>query len=126
MAIRARALIGLGRAAEALGCRRRGLRRSESLGGIEEGESMIRLVHAEAFSAVGDAARAAVAISSARDKLLDRAAGVRDPEWRRRFLPRSGQRPHPGARIAVGRSSTGSERVGTVGTERSWTSLSAA
>ncbi|WP_437990691.1 protein kinase domain-containing protein [Sorangium sp. So ce145] len=86
MAIRARALIGLGRAAEALAAAGEALAALESLGGIEEGESMIRLVHAEAFSAVGDAASAAVAISSARDKLLDRAAGVRDPEWRGRFL----------------------------------------
>ncbi|WP_437951539.1 protein kinase [Sorangium sp. So ce296] len=85
-AIRARALIGLGRAAEALAAAGEALAALESLGGLEEGESMIRLVHAEAFSAVGDAARAAVAISSARDRLLGRAESVRDPEWRRRFL----------------------------------------
>ncbi|WP_437904374.1 protein kinase [Sorangium sp. So ce327] len=86
MAIRARALIGLGRAAEALAAAGEALAALESLGGIEEGESMIRLVHAEAFSAVGDEASAAAAISAARDKLLDRAESVRDPEWRRRFL----------------------------------------
>ncbi|WP_441291256.1 serine/threonine-protein kinase [Sorangium sp. KYC3313] len=86
MAIRARALIGLGRAAEALAAAGEALAALESLGGLEEGESMIRLVHAEAFSAVGDEASAAAAISAARDKLLDRAESVRDPEWRRRFL----------------------------------------
>ncbi|WP_437283711.1 protein kinase [Sorangium sp. So ce375] len=86
MAIRARALIGLGRADEALEAAGEALAALESLGGIEEGESMIRLVHAEAFSAVGDAASAAAAIAAARDKLLDRAASVRDPEWRRCFL----------------------------------------
>ncbi|XXY53615.1 protein kinase [Sorangium sp. So ce269] len=85
-AIRARALIGLGRAREALAAAGEALAALESLGGLEEGESMIRLVHAEAFSAVGDAKRAAAAIAAARDKLLDRAASVRDPEWRRRFL----------------------------------------
>ncbi|WP_437518570.1 protein kinase domain-containing protein [Sorangium sp. So ce1099] len=85
-AIRARALIGLGRAREALAAAGEALAALESLGGLEEGESMIRLVHAEAFSAVGDAKRAATAIAAARDKLLDRAASVRDPEWRRRFL----------------------------------------
>ncbi|WP_437587922.1 protein kinase domain-containing protein [Sorangium sp. So ce1000] len=86
MAIRARALIGLGRADEALAAAEGALAALESLGGLEEGEAMIRLVHAEAFSAVGDAASAAAAISAARDKLLDRAASVRDPEWQRRFL----------------------------------------
>ncbi|WP_437304760.1 serine/threonine-protein kinase [Sorangium sp. So ce388] len=85
-AIRARALLGLGRAGEALAAAGEALAALESLGGLEEGESMIRLVHAEAFSAVGDAKRAAAAIAAARDKLLDRAARVRDPEWRRRFL----------------------------------------
>ncbi|HTN87090.1 MAG TPA: protein kinase [Sorangium sp.] len=85
-AIRARALLGLGRAREALAAAGEALAALESLGGLEEGESMIRLVHAEAFSAVGDAKRAAAAIAAARDKLLDRAASVRDPEWRRRFL----------------------------------------
>ncbi|XXT17490.1 protein kinase [Sorangium sp. So ce429] len=85
-AIRARALLGLGRAREALAAAGEALAALESLGGLEEGESMIRLVHAEAFSAVGDVKRAAAAIAAARDKLLDRAASVRDPEWRRRFL----------------------------------------
>ncbi|WP_437732064.1 serine/threonine-protein kinase [Sorangium sp. So ce1335] len=85
-AIRARALLGLGRADDALAAAGEALAALESLGGLEEGESMIRLVHAEAFSAVGDARRAAAAIVSARDKLLARAASVRDAEWRRRFL----------------------------------------
>ncbi|WP_437777356.1 protein kinase domain-containing protein [Sorangium sp. So ce1097] len=85
-AIRARALLGLGRAGEALAAAGEALAALESLGGLEEGESMIRLVVAEAFAAVGDARRAAAAIASARDKLLARAASVGDPEWRRRFL----------------------------------------
>ncbi|WP_199694098.1 hypothetical protein, partial [Sorangium cellulosum] len=58
----------------------------DSLGGLEEGESMIRLVYAEALAANGEPGRASVAIASARDKLLERAASVRDAEWRRRFL----------------------------------------
>ncbi|WP_437673155.1 serine/threonine-protein kinase [Sorangium sp. So ce131] len=85
-AIRAKALLGLGRAGEALEAAGEALAALESLGGLEEGESMIRLVYAEALSAAGDPARAAAAIAAARDKLLDRAESVRDPEWRRRFL----------------------------------------
>ncbi|AUX46951.1 protein kinase [Sorangium cellulosum] len=85
-AIRARALLGLGRAGEALAAAAEALAALESLGGLEEGESMIRLVYAEALSAAGDPGKAAAAIAAARDKLLDRAESVRDPEWRRRFL----------------------------------------
>ncbi|WP_437687359.1 protein kinase domain-containing protein [Sorangium sp. So ce176] len=85
-ALRARALLGLGRAGEALAAAGEALAALDSLGGLEEGESMIRLVYAEALAANGEPGRASVAIASARDKLLERAASVRDAEWRRRFL----------------------------------------
>ncbi|WP_437292393.1 protein kinase domain-containing protein [Sorangium sp. So ce406] len=85
-ALRARALLGLGRAGEALAAAGEALAALESLGGLEEGESMIRLVYAEALAANGDLGRASAAIASARDKLLERAGSVRDAEWRRRFL----------------------------------------
>ncbi|WP_437304761.1 serine/threonine-protein kinase [Sorangium sp. So ce388] len=85
-AIRARALLGLGRAGEALAAAGEALAALESLGGLEEGESMIRLVYAEALAASGDFGKASTAIASARDKLLDRAAKIRDPGWRERFL----------------------------------------
>ncbi|WP_441293083.1 protein kinase domain-containing protein [Sorangium sp. KYC3313] len=85
-AIRARALIGLGRAAEALAAAGEALAALESLGGLEEGESMIRLVYAEALMANGNIDEASAAIASARNKLLERAAKIGDPSWRDRFL----------------------------------------
>jgi tetratricopeptide (TPR) repeat protein len=85
-AIRARALLGLERTGEALSAAREALSALESLGGLEEGESMIRLVHAEALAASGDPFSAAGAIASARAHLLARAEKIRDPGWRERFL----------------------------------------
>jgi tetratricopeptide (TPR) repeat protein len=60
----------------------------DTLGGIDEGESFVRLVHAEALSASGDHDRARRSLSVARARLLDRAAKIKDPEWRTSFLER--------------------------------------
>jgi hypothetical protein len=57
-----------------------------SLGSIEEGDAMVRLVHAEALAALGMNERYAAAVSEARDHLLVRAARISDPRWRERFL----------------------------------------
>jgi tetratricopeptide (TPR) repeat protein len=57
-----------------------------SLGGIEEGESLVRLVYAEAFAAKGDTAEFTTAIAGARERLMERAAKIGDPAWRERFL----------------------------------------
>jgi eukaryotic-like serine/threonine-protein kinase len=85
-AVRARALLGLGRADEALIAAREAFSTLASLGALEEGESMIRLVHAEALAASGRRSEAAAAIASARDSLLARADRIHDPAWRERFL----------------------------------------
>jgi hypothetical protein len=58
----------------------------EELGGVEEGESTIRLAHAEALHACGDEAGARQAIGRARGRLVARAAKVTDPAQRERFL----------------------------------------
>jgi hypothetical protein len=84
-AVRARALLGLQRADEA----RSAAAEAHSLlraHGAEEGESLIRLVHAEALHASGSWDEAAAAIGSARDHLLARAERIGDPVWRERFL----------------------------------------
>jgi tetratricopeptide (TPR) repeat protein len=56
------------------------------LGEIEEGESMVRLAHAEALAQTGarDDARAALAV--AHERLLARAERIEEPAWRQRFL----------------------------------------
>jgi tetratricopeptide (TPR) repeat protein len=60
----------------------------ESLPGIEEGDSLIRVVHADALAATGDRAGARAAVEEARARLLARAAKVVDPALRRSFLER--------------------------------------
>ncbi len=59
------------------------LRRLE---GVEEGESLIRLQHALALEATGDAAGAATAVGEARRRLLERADRINDQRLRRSFL----------------------------------------
>jgi tetratricopeptide (TPR) repeat protein len=82
----ARALLAQGRSAEALPVAREAFATLEELGMIEEGESLVRLVHAEALVAAGRAEEFETAIADARDRLLARAAKISDPEWRHRFL----------------------------------------
>jgi serine/threonine protein kinase/tetratricopeptide (TPR) repeat protein len=86
LAMLARALIGRAGFAEAVAVVGEAHRILESLGGIEEGESLVRLVYAEAFAANGDAPAFAVAIASAHERLQARAMNISDPAWRSRFL----------------------------------------
>ncbi len=58
----------------------------DSLGGIEEGESLVRLVYAEALATVGPEDEARKAISVAYRRLVERAEKIRDSSWRKRFL----------------------------------------
>jgi hypothetical protein len=60
----------------------------DSLGGIEEGESYVRLVFAETLEAVGENDAAREAVATARVRLLERAANIRDAAWRESFLER--------------------------------------
>jgi hypothetical protein len=59
-----------------------------SEGELEEWESLIRLAHAEALQAIGDAGRAAAALADARKGLLARAEKIADADLRRSFLER--------------------------------------
>jgi eukaryotic-like serine/threonine-protein kinase len=56
------------------------------LEGLEEGESLIRLQHALALEASGETTAAAVAITEARRRLLERADRISDARLRRSFL----------------------------------------
>jgi eukaryotic-like serine/threonine-protein kinase len=58
------------------------------VGGVLEGESLIRLVYAEALWADGAHDEARVAIGEARDRLLARADAIKNKAWRRSFLER--------------------------------------
>jgi serine/threonine protein kinase len=76
----------LGRTAEAVTDAREAFSVLETQGALEEGEALVRLVHAEALAASGDTGGAAAAITSARAALLARANRLRDPARRERFL----------------------------------------
>jgi tetratricopeptide (TPR) repeat protein len=88
LALRARAVLDLGRPAEALEAAQAAMALIESAGAIEEGESLLRLTYAEALLATGKAAEARAAIAEAHAWLLDRAAHIDNPAWRRSFLDR--------------------------------------
>jgi eukaryotic-like serine/threonine-protein kinase len=82
----ARALIGRESFAEAITVAGEAHAILESLSGIEEGESLVRLVYAEAFAASGDTAAFTAAIASAHSSLMARARKIGDRAWRDRFL----------------------------------------
>jgi tetratricopeptide (TPR) repeat protein len=63
-----------------------GARLLDSLGGIEEGESLVRLVWAEALASVGPEDEARKAIVVAYRRLMERAEKIRDSSWRTWFL----------------------------------------
>lgn len=60
----------------------------DALGGVEEGESYVRLTFAEALDANGDHEAAREAIATARVRILERAAMIHDPTWKESFLER--------------------------------------
>ncbi|WP_437720096.1 serine/threonine-protein kinase [Sorangium sp. So ce861] len=86
VAARARALLGLGRYDEGLSAAGEAFSMLEGIGAIEEGESAVRLVYAEALAANGMEADCAAVIAAARERLLERAGKISDPVWRERFL----------------------------------------
>jgi tetratricopeptide (TPR) repeat protein len=86
LATRARVELLRGRPGAALGIAREAM--LLALGGIEEGESAVLLVHAEALAAAGDAGAARAAIAAARARLTARAQRIADPARREGFLSR--------------------------------------
>ena len=85
-ATRSAIVLQRGRAGDALTTATRALELLSTLGKLEEGESMIRLAHAEALLATGDAQRGALALQHAHERLLARAAKIVDPAMRAMFL----------------------------------------
>ncbi|MDI1445708.1 serine/threonine-protein kinase [Polyangium sp. 6x1] len=71
-----------------------------SLGGMEEGEALLRLVYAEALIASGSAASGKHAIFQARTRLLARANRITDAAMREHFLERV---PENARTMALGR-----------------------
>jgi tetratricopeptide (TPR) repeat protein len=86
LATRARVDLRRGLPAEALVTAREAM--LAALGGIEEGESAVLLVHAEALAAAGDRGAAITAIAAARARLAARAERIADPSLRASFLQR--------------------------------------
>ncbi len=78
----------LGRARDALQPAEEAVRLLEDLGGIEDGEALVRLVHAVALGQMGHHVAARAAIAKARDRLLFRADRIASPIWRTSFLTR--------------------------------------
>ena len=79
-------LLRQGRTHEAMIAAREAFDVMEAIGGVEEGESLVRLTIAEALQASGDREGARAAIRAARARVLERAAKITDPAWRTSFL----------------------------------------
>jgi hypothetical protein len=87
-AVLASVLLGRGAVDEARTNAELAMQGLTALGSIEEGESLVRLVYAEALHATGAYEAARHAIGVARGRLLYRAGRIADPSWRRCFLER--------------------------------------
>jgi tetratricopeptide (TPR) repeat protein len=88
LAALARARLAAGRPAEALSSAREAVASLEALRALDEGESGLRLVHAEALHAAGEVDEARERIAAAREILLARAARIADADLRASFLGR--------------------------------------
>ena len=74
--------------AGAVAAAREAMRILDEIGGVDEGDTLLRLVYARALDASGDAASAHDVIVDARTRLLERAAKITDPALRSSFLER--------------------------------------
>jgi len=86
LAARSRALLAMGRTAEALQAARGAMGTLEALGSIEEFESLVRLSFVEAARAAGREEEADAARTDARRRLTERAATIPDEALRQSFL----------------------------------------
>ena len=83
----ARVLLSKGEVAVAVELAAKAMVVLESLpAGLEEGESVVRLVRAETLLAAGDLAGARAVVLTARERLMERAAKISVEEWRETFL----------------------------------------
>lgn len=88
MAVRAVALLDLERSHEALEAARASMSILDTAGVIQDGEALLRLVHAEALHATGDHERGRLAIAAAHAWLCRQAEQIENPAWRQSFLDR--------------------------------------
>jgi len=79
-------LLATGRTREALEAVREAMEWFDAGGNLEEGDALVRLTFARALFASGDREGARRAIESARDRLLARAATIRDARLKKTFL----------------------------------------
>jgi tetratricopeptide (TPR) repeat protein len=84
----ARALLRRGKAGEALEYARDGYRLLVELGGVEDGEALIRLVYAECLLSVGEREAASGIAAEGAERLEQRASRIADCAWRTAFLAR--------------------------------------
>lgn len=73
-------------AAGALSLAEEGMQALEELGGMHQGEAVLRMMHATALRHAGESGRALAAIQEARTQLISRAACINDTTWRELFL----------------------------------------
>ncbi|WP_437967230.1 protein kinase [Sorangium sp. So ce260] len=81
-------LLAAARRGEALVEARRAAEIMNEIGQLEEGEALVRAVHAEALWAAGDREGARAALAEAEARLGERAAKIADPAWRASFVER--------------------------------------
>ncbi|WP_437646727.1 serine/threonine-protein kinase [Sorangium sp. So ce362] len=81
-------LLAAGRRGEALAEARRAAEILSEIGQLEEGEALVRVVHAEALWAAGDREGARSALAEAEARLGERAGKIADPAWRASFVER--------------------------------------
>ncbi len=86
LAILARTTLNAGRHALAEAPAREAMEIVDILGGVEEGESYIRLAFAEVLHALGDYDAAREAIGTARVRILERTLMIHDPTWSVSFV----------------------------------------
>jgi tetratricopeptide (TPR) repeat protein len=86
LALRARIALATGRVDDARHLSDEAFALMERLGGVEDGESLVRLTQAEVLHAAGETVAARMAIRSARERVLERAARINDSELRDNFL----------------------------------------
>jgi tetratricopeptide (TPR) repeat protein len=88
LAALARAVLAQGRTKEALQHARTANELLATIGHVEDYESLVRLILAEALAASGDVEAARAALQAAHARLLARAAQIANPDWRESFLTR--------------------------------------
>ncbi|HVU50567.1 MAG TPA: protein kinase [Polyangia bacterium] len=89
LAALARAVLAAGRVKEALQHARMANELLATIGHVEDYESLVRLVLAEALAAAGEVEPARAALRAAHDRLMARAEQIANADWRAAFLTRN-------------------------------------